>query len=351
MKYAYYERRKRSMKIKEVIGPLMVHSTIYDVDLPEKILHDIEEEQLQLDPDKMYDVHILFDTKVYELDEFYSFNVTKPSPAPRGRKKQSEAEKKREKMYDILTEQLHNVIDALKATGINIRSSAIIGEEYIMPFFVDVEFYLLEPESEEERKRKSSVGRCNSIMPSRKSFHENLAKAAKILEEAQDRRLKEPEEQKQREQHAPNWFLAEELFSEIARSMYPADDEKAMAHKEKLYSTASVVSDWPLQIKSKGKAENVSPIGKDSKLDCPEYMIYIQDTNGEWSIDKTENLKTAQKTIVKHGYNLKRTERMIVLHNLKTVPYTLFKETEEGLVPITSEEARGQQKLYLSWNK
>lgn len=334
------------MEIKEKIGPLMVYSTIYDVDLPKKILKEMEEEQFHLDPEKIYSVDILFGTKVFERDEFYSFNLTRPKPAgPKRRKRQSEDEKKREKMYAILSEQLDNVVDALKATGINIKIASIIGEEFIPPCFVDAEFYLFEPEPKVN-------GTSHVIMPSREAFYKNIEKANKWLDEALERQKKEAEEeQKRREQHTPNWFLAEELFSEIAQSLHPSDDEKAMAHKEKLYSTAKVVSDWPLQIKSKGKAENVDLIGKDSKLDCPEYMIYIQDTNGEWRIEKTVNLKTAQQTILKHGYNLKRTDRMIVLHNLKTVSYTLFKETDEGLVSITPEEARGQQKLYLSWNK
>ena len=53
----------------------------------------------------------------------------------------------------------------------------------------------------------------------------------------------------------------------------------------------------------------------------------------------------------RHGYNLKGTERIVVLHNAKVVSYTLFKETEEGLVAVTPEEARGEKKLFLSWNK
>jgi hypothetical protein len=339
------------MNIKEVIGPLMVYSTIYDVDLPTRIIQDMEEEQLHLDPEKIYDVEVIFDTRVFELDEFYAFNLTNPGPTPRGRKEPSEGEKKREKMYSILSEQLDNVTKALKDTRISIRNATIVGEEHIMTFFVDVYFFLLEPEPEVKGKRKPPEGHCNFIIPSRKSFHENLAKAFKLLEEAQNRRLKEDEKQKQIEQHSPNWFLAEELFSEIAHFIYSSDYDNAMAHKERLYSTAFLVSGWPLQIKSRAKAKSGTPIGKDSKLDCPEYLIYIQDTNGEWSIDKTENLKTAQETIVKHGYNLKRSERIVVLHNLKAVPYTLFKQTDEGLVEVTPEEARGEKKLYLSWNK
>ena len=341
------------MKKKDLVGGLMVYSTIYDVDLPAKILQEMEREKLNLDLGQSYDVDVLFDTKVFELDEFYSFNVTKPRPAPRGRKKLSESEKKKEKMYEILSEQLDNVIGALKAAGISIRNSAIIGEEHITTFFVDVNFYSLEPEPEVKGKRKSPMGHVNTIMPSRKNFYKNLAEALNMLKEAQDRRIKEEEMEKvQKEQHTPNWYLAEELFSEIAQSMYPFDYEKAVAHKEILYKTAIQVSDWPLHIKSKNKTDgDVPSIDKNTKLDCPEYMMYTQYTTGSWSVEKIENLKVAQNNIVRHGYNLKGTERIVVLHNLKSVPYTLFKETEEGLVAVAPEEAQGEKKLFLSWNK
>ena len=73
------------MKTREVLGELLVYARIYDVDLPQQILYEIEEKQLHFDPEKFYKVEILFDTKVYELDEFYSFNITNPRPRP-GRK-------------------------------------------------------------------------------------------------------------------------------------------------------------------------------------------------------------------------------------------------------------------------
>lgn len=341
-----------TMKRKEVVGELLVYSTIYDEELPTKVLEEMASEQLHLDPEQNYHVDILFASSVYEREEFYSFTVSKPSPVLRGRKKLSEHEIKKEKMYDILSEQRDNVTKALEAAGINVWSSSIIGEERQVSFFVEIIFYSLVPEPEVKGKRKSTEAHVNCVMPSREAFYKNLEKACEIIEEARARRLKEEEKEKeQREQHIPNWFLAEELFSEIAQSMYPSDYDKAILHKEMLYKTEIQVSDWPLQIKSGVKTKDDAFIDKDTRLDCPEYMIYTQYASGKWSIEKTESLKTAQATIVRHGYNLKSIDRIVVLHHLKSVPYTLFKETDEGLVMITPEEAQGQKKLYLSWNK
>jgi hypothetical protein len=178
-------------------------------------------------------------------------------------------------------------------------------------------------------------------------FYRNFEKAMKEIQENRSRKQKREEEAR----HTPNFVCAEELFNEIAQAVYPSDCAEAILYKEKLYKTAIQVSDWPFQIKSGAKTERGVSIDKDAKLDCPEYMIYTQYTTGEWSIETVDNLKIAQSNIVKHGYNLKRTDRMIVLHNLKVVPYTLFKETDEGLVMIPPEDARGQKKLHLCWNK
>ena len=53
--------------------------------------------------------------------------------------------------------------------------------------------------------------------------------------------------------------------------------------------------------------------------------------------------------ITKEGFNKKQTETIIVLHNLRPVPYALHIETEDGLRPISTEEARGNKKLFESW--
>ena len=335
---------------KKVVGELWVYSEIYDVDLPKKVLEELAEEQLRLDPEQAYEVDILFPCEELDAEEFYLFPISKTSPVSRGRKNLPEREIKREKMYDVLREQRDHVTEALKTAGINVWSSSIIGEEYLVCFVVII-FYIHEKE-QNLGKKKSTECHMNSIMPSRKAFHENLIKALEILKEGQERQKREDDMEKaQKEQRTPNLVFAEALFLEIAQSMYPFDCEKALAHKEMLYKTAIQASDWPLHIKSRNNSDGAAPtIDENTKLDCPEYMMYTQHTTGGWNIEKIENLRAAQNNIVRHGYNLKETERIIILHNLKSVPYTLFKDSEEGLVKITLEEARGEKKLFLSWS-
>ena len=53
--------------------------------------------------------------------------------------------------------------------------------------------------------------------------------------------------------------------------------------------------------------------------------------------------------IAKEGFNKKQTEAIVVLHDLESVPYALHIETEDGLRPVSTEEARGNKKLFASW--
>ena len=63
---------------------------------------------------------------------------------------------------------------------------------------------------------------------------------------------------------------------------------------------------------------------------------------------KIEDLQTAQQYIVK---NYKHYRKIVVLRNAEAVPYTLFAETEEGIVQVSLEEAAKYKKIHISWNK
>ena len=331
---------------------------IYDLELANKVREELEMVTeyglVKINPDQRYQIEVAFNEDVYKADgEFYSFPVTKATPIRRrGRKTIPESEKKLQKMYDILSEQLDNVYKVFEAAGVCVMYANIVGERYFPENSVRVSLYTYETEQEPGQKKKSSEARIKVITPSREGFYRNVAEAVKWLKESKAREQeREEKEREMKARHIPNFVRAEDLFAEIARILYPSDCAEAIMHKEMLYKTAIQVSDWPLQIKSKVTKDTGAPIDKDTNLDCPEYLIYTQYTTGEWSIDKTENLKTARISIVKQGYNLKNTSQVIVLHNLREVPYTLFKETDEGFVMVTAEEARGQKKLQLSWNK
>ena len=108
-------------------------------------------------------------------------------------------------------------------------------------------------------------------------------------------------------------------------------------------------SDWPLHICSKTDKNTESTIDVSTSLDCSEYMLFHRYQGGCWELKSITDLKDAKRIITKDGFNRKQTEAIIVLHNLEPVPYTLHIEIEDGLRPVSAEEARGNKKLFVSW--
>ena len=125
----------------------------------------------------------------------------------------------------------------------------------------------------------------------------------------------------------------------------------AVVEANTLIEQAFVVSDWPLYIRTRTKKDQAEPMTGSTNIDCPEYMLFQLSHTGSWDLKKVDNLKEAQQIISKQGFHYKQTRSIVVLHNLKEVPYTLFAETDEGLIPVAPSEACGHKKLHVSWQK
>lgn len=50
-------------------------------------------------------------------------------------------------------------------------------------------------------------------------------------------------------------------------------------------------------------------------------------------------------------FHYKHTKAVIVLKGLKKVLYTLFAESDDGLIAVAPSEANAHKKLHVSWNK
>ena len=123
------------------------------------------------------------------------------------------------------------------------------------------------------------------------------------------------------------------------------------AVKTKLISETLLESDWPLCMRSRTRSDTAEWITEDTEIDCPEYIIFRLTNGGSWDMGKVAGLQEAQKIIVKHGFKSKRFKSIMVLHNQIAVPYTLFTETNEEIVPVPPEDAHNFKKFHVSWNK
>ena len=338
------------MNKRKIARQFFIDTVVYDPDLSTKAARALSADMIEVSPEQCFDMDVVFDRHVYQNADFYSFPLTKESPQPKGRGAKSKEEKLKQRMYDILSEQLDRVKQALSDLNVKFRCAAIIGDECDPHTVIITLYYHEEKENQKDtKKKKQPVFSTNSIMPDRPALTERFAKfmAEYLVDKLREENIKEY----RKSLHDPNFVPAEKVFDVIARTLCTDNLEAISEIKQRIYKTANIAEDWPLRIVSAIPATIENSVKPDTNLDCSEFMIYKQMTDGTWSLEKTENLKSAQMTITKNGFNLKRTQAIVVLHNLNPVPYKLFQETEEGLVELSADEAGGQKKLHISWIK
>lgn len=114
------------MSKKEILQEITVNTSIYDPDLPQKAAAALVDAPLELGPNEGLRLEILFNKNVYQQAAFYQYELTMEhkGPAP-----ETEKEKTKQKIYDVLSEQLGKVSAALKENGCVFRDTAIIGDD------------------------------------------------------------------------------------------------------------------------------------------------------------------------------------------------------------------------------
>ena len=331
------------MSEREIIRDFSIPTEIYDLELPQKILEKVRADMPELEENMILGLDIVFDMSVYQREEFYQYPLTMDHKGPQPRR---EEEKAKQFIYDVLSEQLHKTIKALEEIGFSFGLTGIIGDEEIGKK-VEVTLYKQEPMPVPKGKRKANF-KVNTITPDRPFIQKQLAKAFAdhFWKEFKEGRLQEME----KKLHKENWVTADRLFSEIAKALRNETEDMEKT-KAKLIAEAIVESNFPLFMTSRTRNDTADVMTPETKIDCPEYLIFRQTSGGSWNIKKIEDLQSANHLITKDGLNKKRYKTIIVLHNEQVVPYALFAETDDGIVPVTPEEAHAYKKLLVSWNK
>lgn len=337
------------MKEKVLVREFTFEAEIYDVTLPEKVLSALQADPILIDPKLYYAVDVIFDKASYHTAAFFQYPLDKP-PFTHNRK-MSEQEVLHEKVSAILSQQLSKVQDAVKSAGIEIGSSAIIGEELADLHRIHVKIFEEDEKEYDKKGKRKTKYIVNSIVPDRPFILKRAVEVfAKMFQEDMAKNARKEHEQAT---HTPNMVVASTLFTAVAKSILldsrKAHDANIAALGEELLAHAVLSCDWPLKIE--GYKTAAEPITPDFKIDCPEFLLYSEDIQGRWTLEKIEGLRVAQYRITKEGYNKKSTARMSVLQNLKPIGFDLFSETGEGLAKIKKEKAVGEKKLNVSWKR
>lgn len=340
------------MKERKLVRQFTLDTEIYDVELPQKVLSVLQAEPLETDPRFYYSMSVVFDKAVYQTLEFFQFPLEKMPPSPPKRRgRTTEQDQLRERLSAILSQQLSMVSSAVEEIGINLSNRTIIGDDLEQPHQVNLEFYE-EKEKENDKKGRLKQGTTvNSIMPDRPFIMKKAAEL--IVKMAMEKATEAARKEQEQASHTPHMVPAMELFTAVAKAILldhrKKTDEDVIALADQLRLHAEIKSDWPLEIAFVKKPEK--PMTEDFEIDCPEFLLYHEHTNGTWTLKKVNTLAAAQAEITKRGYNLKTTARMAVLHRLKPLGFSLFADTGEGLVKVKKQEAANKKNLNLSWKK
>lgn len=325
-------------KIKEVV----IDTKIYDTELPQKVVQALSGSIPKLGPNDRLDLDVIFNKSVYRQAEFYRYELAREhkGPAPK-----TAWEKTRERIYDILGEQLDKVVSALEELGGVFGNTGIIGDD-LEDDLVHVVLYRQQASATGKGKRNTEIS-VRNVMPDRPFIAKQAGEMPTKLFREQMRT--ENAIEIARKNHTPNWVSAGELFAAISGAL--AEESEDAITADKLIGTAYMTSDWPLHMRTRSRADQAEPMTGSTQIDCPEYIVFQLNQGGYWELKKVDGLKTAQQAIVKQGFNYKRTKAVVVLKDLKKVPYSLFAETDDGLIAVAPSEANAYKKLHVSWQK
>ncbi len=329
------------MNDREKIREAFIDAKIYDTELPKKAVDALSGDIPKFEPGERPALDILFNKNVYQQEEFYLYELTQEhkGPAPK-----TEQEKANQIIYDILAEQLDKVISALKEIGLEFGYASIIGED-LDDDLVHLIMYRQKDPVVGPGKRPSET-KVRSIVPDRPYV---VKRAAKVLGRiVLEQIYKERAAELAKKNHTPNWVSTGELFKAVADALHEETETDVTA--EKLIGRAYMASDWPLNMRTRRREDKGGQIAEDTQIDCPEYIVFKLNQGGSWELKKADGLKEAQ-TDIKQGFRSRQTKAVVVLNGLKKLPYTLFAETDEGLIEVDSngEEASMHKILHVRW--
>lgn len=100
----------------------------------------------------------------------------------------------------------------------------------------------------------------------------------------------------------------------------------------------------------------MAPADKPDSVESARHNFYYRSVfqlnqGGSWELKEVNGLKSAQQAITKQGFHYKSTKAVVVLKDLEAVPYTLFAESDDGLIAVSPSEANAHKKLHVCWNK
>jgi hypothetical protein len=330
---------------RKVVLSCEINTTIFDEDLGFKVLEKIKETNLKLNNEYYYRLEVTFDLKSYDnKDGLFNFVI-------KNKKDWEKQNDEKDKIYLMLSQQLDEISANLKNIGFDFSSSNIIGDEINNLNIVIINVMRDDIKQYNKKGQLTNNTKVNTIMPSYPGFIENFTRAfTEILEKQKDIELRKELEIKN---HIPNFVKTELLMESIANGLF-LDNKSTKSKKgveisdkkQSLLRTCKINSEFPLDISGNFDCVENKIV---EQVDCPEILIYKEYNNGFWTINKVDYLKEVEYEITKDGYCRKDIKDVVVLRNLKPLPFLLINKEYVGMTIIKKTEANKYKKLEVCW--
>ena len=150
------------MNVREKIKKFVINTKIYDIALPQKGAQTLYGDIQVPEPDAFMKMEVIFNTSAYDQNEFYRYELTQDHKGPVPK---TDQEKARQKVYNILDEQLDKVISVMEELGCKLRNTSIIGDK-LEDNMVHVILYRQQT-SDTDKEERNPITNVRSVVPDR----------------------------------------------------------------------------------------------------------------------------------------------------------------------------------------
>ena len=259
----------------------------------------------------------------------------------------------KDRIGHALSKQLKNIGSRFTALGYDVKNFFITGELFEEKDQIVIS--LFEGEAKEfDKKGKPTGFKVYSIVPSAPGLNKIIAET--LAQMALERKKEKLLEEKKRAEHVPNNADVSTLFELIACGVYmdqrlTKENEEALVQETaaSMMTCFTVHKEWPLEMSGHigGKSQGECTI---QQVDYSEWMVYSQEKEGIWSLKAAESADEAMK-VIERDIVKKSTEKVVVLHHLIPVPYSLMAHGKLGFSLIEKKDAPQHKHVQVVWGK
>lgn len=324
------------MKERKQLVQFKLEAEIYSIDLDQKIWDLIKNSCISPAANKVLECEVAFSKSVYSDPKFYQYPLSEKT-LKLSRNATNRLSQK-EMIGHVFGEQIDKITSKMEENGIYLQVSSIIGKEMEQHYIL---ITFLESEKEKTRTKKSATNyKVRNVMPD-----------FEYIQEQYTQFMVEFIKKKWQEMDHKSFAIEEKLLQPVSSMLFfdaiaNAISAGATITGEYLLKQAHIETEWPLVIRSKSKYDMITEIG--DTIYCPPMVAFAYYKDSSWKISQVADKKEA-KAFITYNFSHSHASEVVILNDLKVVPYSLFCTSEEGIEAISKADASKHKGLLVSW--